>query len=348
MVYSSKCVVHQNRKSPVFVEEFSFPSELNANEVVVKTEYSSINPVDVKVHALTLRNSTFHTLKDFSGTVVAAGSSAQETWKVGEKVFGVVKRPSERSFVGSYTLVDINATGCLGKLPPSLSFAEGAAIPIVYGTAYEMLKFADNLKPLNASSKVLVLGGATSVGTFAIELAKKVYGVEDVVATCSPSSAEYVASFGARTLSYKVPDLSAELQNFVKKEGFKFDTIVDCVGGYDALRVTNDILKPSTEGSSYSTVMGDTGPSGTYGQTVVNALKSLPFMIFRALFGKYYGINYLVEMLKPGPWLTDATTIFAIPGMKVPIDSTYPLEDVKTAWNKVDSTRARGKVLIKF
>lgn len=347
MTFTSKAVVHENRKSPVFVQDFTIPSELNPDEVVVKTEYASINPVDVKLHALTLRNKPFHTLKDFSGTVAAAGSSAQKNWKIGEKVYGVIGRPSERHFVGSYTLVDTSLGG-LGKMPPSLSFAEAAAIPVVYGTASEMLKYANNLKPLNASSKVLVLGGATSVGTFAIELAKKVYGVEDVVATCSPSSAEYVASFGARTLSYKVPDLSAEFQNFVKREGFKFDAIMDCVGGYDALRVTNDILKPSTEGSSFVTVMGDTGPADTYAQTIVNALKSLPFMVFRSLFGKYYGINYSVVMLKPGPWIPEATQIFAIPGMKVPIDSTYPVEDVKVAWNKVDSTRARGKVVLKF
>lgn len=349
MAFTTEAVVHRSKNSPVETQEQEIPSQLSPNQVVVKTEYASINPVDVKLHSITFRNKPFHTLKDFSGTVAAVGSAAQEKFPVGEKVYGCIYRPSDLSYVGTYTLADLDRGDSVGKLPPKLSFEEAAGLGAVYGTAYQMLERANDLKPLTADSRVLVLGGATSVGTLVIELAKYYYGVKQVVATCSPTSAEYVQGFGAETINYRVENLSAEFQNFVKSQGgAKFDAILDCVGGYDALRVSNDILKPSSEGSSYISILGDAPPAHTYAATMLGAITSMPRSLFRSSFGKYYGINYSIFLLTPGKWTDEAYTIFDIPGMRIPIDSVTPLKDIQTAWEKVDSTKARGKVIVKM
>lgn len=346
MTFNSKAVVFKGKNDPVVVEEFTIPDKLAPNDIVVKTEYASINPIDLKLKSLNFMGKASHTLKDFAGTVAAAGSAAKAKFPEGEKVYGSILRPSDQSYVGTYTLLSTERDS-IAKLPPKLSFEQASGLGVAYGTAYELLERANNAKALTADSRILVLGGATSVGSFVIELAKLVYNVKHVAATCSPSSADYVKEFGATdTINYRVPNLSAEFKKFVKQRGEKFDAILDCVGGYDALRVSGDILKPSSQGSSYLSLMGDTPPASTYGGTMMNAITSLPRVLLRNKIGKWYGINYAFFMLSRGKWTDAAYEIFDIPGMRVPIDSVYPLTDINSAWDKVDSTKARGKVIV--
>lgn len=338
--------MHTSGKNPPYVDEFTI-SEIKPNEILVKTDYSSINPLDVKLHAFTLRNKVFHTLRDFSGTVVEVGEQARSKFAVGDSVYGTVHHPTERKFVGSYTIADLN--DLVGKLPSELTTKEGAALGIAYGTAAQLVDTSNSYKPLGPESKVLLLGGGTTVGSYAIEILKKVYKVGFVAVTSSPGSAEHAKEYGAdEVINYKVPSLRAELKQFVQRHGFKFDTILDTVGGYDAIAVYPDILKPISEHSSYLTVQGDAQPSPVYNEMLLRYVKGLPTTIFRHLFGKYLGINYKFVMYNDPKGFELAHTLFAIPGVKVPIDSVYPADDIKAAWHKVDSTRARGKVLIKF
>lgn len=262
--------------------------------------------------------------------------------------YGSISKPSNESYVGSYTLLSTERDS-IAKLPAKLSFEQGSGLGVAYGAAYGMLENANNTKRLTADSRVLVLGGATAVGSFAIELARLYYGVNYVAATCSPGSAEYVKGYGAtETINYRVADLSAEFKKFVQQKGEKFDLILDCVGGYDAIRVSNDILKHCSSGSSYISLIGDTPASGSYANAMMSSMSSLPRVILRSMFGKWCGINYVFFMASRGKWTEAAYEIFKIPGMQVPIDSVYVLQDVKTAWAKVDSTKARGKVIVKM
>lgn len=345
--FKSQAVVHKNYKSPVYLKEVAIPS-LKPSQILVKTEYASINPVDVKLHSLSFTNSEKNTLKDFSGTVVAVGSKITGKYEQGQKVWGTIHRPGKANFVGSLTLLD-EEVDIIGPLPTSLTLEQAASIGVVYGTAYQLLEKGSSQQKFGPESSILVLGGATSVGSYVTQLAKKYFNVGKVVVTCSPASAEYAKSFGADDIiSYKVPSLRDEFVKYVQKSGKKFDAILDAVGGYDAMAVSDKILKPASEGSSYVTVMGDTGPASTYAATMVNALIRLPVSIFRMVFGKYYGIDYHLFLVTKGKWITEAPEVFAIPGFKVPIDSVYPVSDLKEAWAKVDSTRARGKVIVKF
>lgn len=348
MPFTSEAIVYHKRNAPVAIEEFTIPDSLAPNDIVVKTEYASINPIDVKLQSVNFSGRKTHTLTDFAGTVAAVGSAAEAKFPVGEKVYGSVVKPSNERYVGSYTILSTEKDS-IAKIPPKLSFEEASGLGVVYGTAYELLERANNDKQLTADSRVLVLGGATSVGSITIELAKLFYGVKHVVATCSPTSADYVKEYGATDIiNYRVNDLSAEFKKYVEKQGEKFDTILDCVGGYDALRVSNDILKPCSEGSSYYSLMGDTPPSDSYARTMVNALTNIPRMIMRTKLGKWYGINYAFFMVSRGKWTEAAYEIFSIPGMRVPIDSVHSLKDIQTAWDKVNSTKARGKVIVKM
>lgn len=345
--FKSNAVVHRNYKTPVYVTEVEIPP-LKPTQILVKTEYASINPVDIKLHALSFTSSEKNTLKDFSGTIAALGSQVKGKFEEGQKVWGSVHRPGKSSFVGSYTLVN-ESTDVIAPVPSSLTMEQAGSIGVVYGTAYQLLEKGSSQQTLGPESSILVLGGATSVGSYVVQLAKKQFNVGKVVVTCSPASADYAKSFGADdVICYKVPSLREEMVKYVERTGKKFNAILDTVGGYDAIAVSDKIMKPASQGSSYVTIMGDAGPARTYAATMLNAIVRFPAALFRLIFGKYYGIDYHLLLLTKGKWVTEAPEVFGTPGFKVPIDSVYPLGDLKAAWAKVDSTRARGKVVVKF
>lgn len=97
----------------------------------------------------------------------------------------------------------IPASSPITLKPPSLSFAEAAAIPLVYSTVYGALVEEAKLPftPVDTGRKrsVLILGGSSGTGSVAIQLAKKM-GLQ-VVTTCSERNIEFVKNLGADEVS---------------------------------------------------------------------------------------------------------------------------------------------------
>ena len=330
--------------SALELKPVEIPTELKSTELVVKVTHAALNPVDIKIKSLD-PGFTLYALKDFCGFVERAGRDAAKNWAAGERICGVALRaPFSKNFVGTWAVVDI-AADALIKPPARLSNVEAAAFPLTFGTAYQMLEKAS----LTPESAVLILGGATAVGQQAIQLAKLFYKVKTVVATCSASSSELVRSLGADVvIDYNEPSLSKTFVESTETSG-KYSAIIDCVGGYDALRVWPDLLEPASKGSVYATVMGDSPPYKSYAKSMLGSLLSLPWVIFRQLFGSYLGINYFHVVLSgEGNWTKDATAFFANTAAKVVIDSVYELSQFQLAWDRVDSTRAKGKVVIEM
>jgi len=355
MVLTTEAVVHYNYKSQPTLEKQDVPvdpatGELDPDEIVIKTEYAALNPVDIKLHALTILNTRVHTLRDFSGTVAALGTNAAKSFKIGQPVWGLVMRTDDKHFVGTNTVANLR-DDVVAPLPSNLTLEQASAIPVAYGTAYQMLTYAECYgQKLGANSQILVLGAGTSVGVFLLQLAKKLFNVGKIVATASPRSAANSKELGAdEIIDYTKGALPEQFKQYAANNG-KFDAILDCVGGYDAVSVYPDILKHSSTGAAYISVMGDGGPKATYAATMVSALLALPRTFFRQYFGKYFGINYCVFLLKRSEieWAHRAPEFFSIPGVVIPIDSVYPIADLKSAWAKQDSTKARGKIIVQF
>ena len=92
-----------------------------------------------------------------------------------------------------------------------------------------------------AESQFLVQGGTTSVGMYAIELAKTI-GLK-VVATCSPRSNDLVKSFGAdEVVDYHDVDKAIAQIKSITDGGVA--GALECVGGADASRLTISSFGP--------------------------------------------------------------------------------------------------------
>lgn len=107
---------------------------------------------------------------------------------VGDRVFGVTELPTAQA---ELTVLDYFA-----PVPPSLGFAEAAALPAAVETATRAL---DQLG-VGRGSTLLVNGASGSVGSAAVQLA--VARGARVIGTAGPPNHEYLRALGAEPVAY--------------------------------------------------------------------------------------------------------------------------------------------------
>ena len=164
---------------------------------------------------------------------------AGEVEDVGEGVEGV--NPGDRvmaptRFGGYSEMVSVSEAEAIA-LPEGWSFEEGAALPIVYSTAYAGLVSFGNVR---AGERVLIHAAAGGVGIAATQIAK-LLGAE-IYGTASPSKHDACRGFGVdHVIDYRSKDFAAESRR-ISGEDAPFDLILDGVGakswkaGYGLLR----------------------------------------------------------------------------------------------------------------
>jgi NADPH:quinone reductase-like Zn-dependent oxidoreductase len=151
---------------------------LHPDQILVKVAAVALNPCDFKM-ASRFPSSGATDGCDFSGTVVAIGTTASQTtnFKLGDRVFGAVhgSNPIDHSSGSFAEYVAIDA-GFLFKSPDNISDTTAAGIGGTgLGTLGLVLYKSLGLvgtpeKPVENGPFVLVYGGSTSVGTLALQL----------------------------------------------------------------------------------------------------------------------------------------------------------------------------------
>lgn len=125
---------------------------------------------------------------------------------------------------GGYSEEVVVGQGDVVPLPDSLSFEQGAAIPVNYATAWAGLLGYGSLQP---GERVLVHAAAGGVGIAATQIAKKA-GAE-VHGTASPHKHEAIRGFGVDVAhDYRTTGWEKDLP--------PFDLIMDAIGGASLAR----------------------------------------------------------------------------------------------------------------
>lgn len=166
--------------------------ELRPNDLLVRVEAISVNPVDAKVRAGLPSQSEPRVLGwDAAGTVEALGTTAQG-FAVGDRVWyaGDIQRAGSNA--------DLHAVDAriVARAPESLGFAEAAALPLTTLTAWEALFERLGLTAMSDGTLV-VLGGAGGVGSVMIQLAKLRTAERVLASAGKPESATWVTALGA-------------------------------------------------------------------------------------------------------------------------------------------------------
>jgi zinc-binding alcohol dehydrogenase family protein len=184
-----RAIAQESFGGPEVLRDIDLPiPEVTGSDLRVRVHAVAVNPVDVKVRTdwggfgqLQPGNPVV-TGWDAAGVVDAVGPDADGRFKPGDAVFfaGSVSRAGHHR---EYTLVD---SRLVGRKPSRIGFAEAAALPLTSLTVWEGM-FQNAGLPVEAAGvtrRVMVIGGAGGVGSIAIQILKRVAGMQ-VVATAS-------------------------------------------------------------------------------------------------------------------------------------------------------------------
>ncbi|MFG1345830.1 NAD(P)H-quinone oxidoreductase [Xanthobacter autotrophicus DSM 431] len=190
-------------------------------EVLVKVEAAGVNRPDVMqrkgLYPPPPGASDIPGL-EIAGTVVALGAGA-ERFKVGDRICALVTG-------GGYAEYCTTSEATALPLPDGLSAAEAAALPETVFTVWSNIFERGGLK---AGETLLVHGGASGIGTTAIQLAKA-FGARVVVTAGSDEKCEACVKLGADlAINYRTQDFVAEVKSFTAGKGA--NVILDMIGG---------------------------------------------------------------------------------------------------------------------
>ena len=168
----------------------------SGKDLLVAVKAISVNPVDTKIRAPKdqVENTPRILGWDAAGEVISIGSEV-EHYAIGDKVYyaGDITRPGSN---GEFQLIDERI---VGKKPISLSYAESAALPLTSITAWEALfdRLGISQQGEDADKSILIIGGAGGVGSIAIQLAKKLAGLNVIATASREESRDWCLKLGA-------------------------------------------------------------------------------------------------------------------------------------------------------
>jgi NADPH:quinone reductase-like Zn-dependent oxidoreductase len=153
---------------------------------------------------------------EVAGEVESLGEGVSD-FEVGDRVMAGTR------FGGQAELVTVPADQVL-PLPDRLSFEQGAAFPVNYGTAYAALIIMGSLRE---GDRVLIHAAAGGVGIAATQIARNV-GAE-IFGTASPAKHDAIRAQGvAHAIDYRSQDFEAEAMRITGGEGV--DLVIDALG----------------------------------------------------------------------------------------------------------------------
>jgi len=208
-------------------------------------------------------------------------------------------------------------------LPDSLSYEEGAALPLNYLTAVAALERRGRLRP---GETVLIHGAAGGVGTATTQVAKAL-GADVVASVSTDAKAEIATGAGA--------DQVVVGEDFRSQLAEPVDMVVDPVGGTERFKESLRALR--TEGRLV--VVGFT--SGEIPEIRVNRL------LLRNVDVCGCSFNVLAEGGAGfGEPMARLSELVETGALKPVVGSVHPLADTPAALRELDERRATGKVVV--
>jgi NADPH:quinone reductase-like Zn-dependent oxidoreductase len=163
---------------------------------------------------------------DLSGVVESVGPGVCGVRR-GDEVYGV----TNARFTGAWADYAVAEAAMIAPKPERLTPIEAASVPVVASTAWQMV--FDHAQ-MDDTKRVLVQGGAGSVGAYAVQLAKSA-GAE-VTATARSGDVDYVYTLGADRV------IDSDKMRF-EEQVRDFDVVLDTIGG-EVLDRSFEVLKP--------------------------------------------------------------------------------------------------------
>lgn len=208
------------------VHKFGGPEVLQLDEVpdpkpgpgqlVVRIRAAGVNPVDTYI-----RSGSYALVPalpyvpgtDAAGVVETAGEGVKRV-KTGDRVY--IVRTAGPPLTGGYAELAVCGEALVHPLPANVSFGQGAAVAVPYGTAYRGLHHKAHARP---GETVLVHGASGGVGIAAVQLAVA-HGLTVIGTAGSERGRTLVREHGAHhVLDHTAPDYLRHLMDLTGGRG---------------------------------------------------------------------------------------------------------------------------------
>jgi NADPH:quinone reductase-like Zn-dependent oxidoreductase len=208
------------------------------------------------------------------------------------------------------------------RMPSNVSFEEGAAIPLVFLTAWEMLVNKGGVRP---GDLVLAVAASSGVGSAAVQIAKA-HGAR-VIATAGTAKLEKARALGADwVLDHYQQDIAKEVKSISGGRGV--DLVIDHVGA----ATWPASLRCLSKGGRLILCGATTGP---------DVQMDLRFLFIRqqSILGSTMGssgdLYRILQMVEAGK-------------LRGVVDRVFPFTEVAAAHQHLESGRHFGKVVLSF
>ncbi|KAF3002345.1 hypothetical protein E8E14_007109 [Neopestalotiopsis sp. 37M] len=246
------------------------------HQVLVKISHVAQNPTDVQ----SLDGNAFGDDAvlgcDFVGTVEMTGDDVKKI-KTGSTIAGLIWGGEIKGLGGysEYTLADERI--CF-PLPEGITPEQAATVPLASCTALLALFSKDCLNiPQKSGNTVLIWGGSSSVGLYAIQIAKY-YGL-NVITTCSPRHHDLVKSMGAsHAFDYRDAKV-AESIKAATDSGLKY--VFDTIGNDSSSATASQAI--SEQGGGLCTVR----PGKAFTENVTKQTKVTDVLVWTAFLKEH-------------------------------------------------------------
>jgi NADPH:quinone reductase-like Zn-dependent oxidoreductase len=308
--------------------------QVGDDDVLVQVHAAGVNLLDSKIRAGAFKlilpyRPPLILGHDVAGVVVRVGARVKR-FQAGDEVYA---RPADHR-IGTFAELIAVQEKDVARKPKKLTMEEAASIPLVGLTAWQALVERGQLKP---GQKVFIQAGSGGVGTFAIQLAKRLGAV--VATTTSSANVQLVRGLGADVIvDYKKEDFAARLSDY--------DLVLHSQDG----KALDKSLRVLRLGGRLISISGPPDPNfadQVQAPWFVKVFARLASAGARRT-AKRVGASYSFLFMKAsGDQLREIAALIDAGDIHAVVDKVFPFESTNEALSYVESGRAKGKVVIK-
>jgi NADPH:quinone reductase-like Zn-dependent oxidoreductase len=321
--------IHEDGGPEVLVLEDAPDPEAGPGEVLVRIHASALNHLDVWIRKGLPSVPKPRILgADGAGVVEALGDGVSG-FAPGERVVlnpGIEAGGGRIHVIGEHgdgtnaELIAVPATN-VHPIPDGLSYEEAAAFPLVFETAYRMLV---TRAALREREWVLAWGIGGGVSTAALAIAKAL-GARVLVTSSSDAKLGRARELGAdATVNHATGDVKAAVQEATDGRGI--DVVVENVG--EATWATS--LQVAAPGGRITVCGATSGPNP-------------PAALHRVWWKQ---LSVLGSTMGTGVDFAGAYELVASGQARPVVDSVLPLEEIRTAHERLEAGEQLGKIVL--
>jgi NADPH2:quinone reductase len=258
---------------------------------------------------------------EVAGTVVQVGPGVAG-FKAGDRVTAWPGR-------GGYAEYVTASAAAIYAIPTNVSFEAAAGMPVVFLTAYHLLKTCARVQP---GETVLIQAAASGVGTIAVQLAEH-WGARVIATASTDEKLKRALELGADVLiNYSRLDFVPEVMHATNNRGVEI--VLESVGG-EVLTKSLSCLAPM-------------GRLVIYGRASGSLPMLDPALILTrnmAVIGLHLGMPPWRAEMHREP-MQELLALVETGKVKPIVDRTFPLQDAGAAHQYLAERRTMGKVLL--